>query len=72
MQHKTWRNNGHEEDSKETIQKVHSFMGLGASGPTSSCRIGPAVPSIDLRQVTCVIECSDDAVKAWESAPWQS
>jgi hypothetical protein len=45
------------------------FMGLAATGPTKSCRIGPRA-DITLRSVTAVIEVSDAAVKAWESAPW--
>lgn len=49
---------------------VKGFMGLAAGGPTKSCRIGPAVPAIELRKITAVIGVSPDAVKAWESAPW--
>ena len=49
---------------------VKGFMGLAAGGPTKGCRIGPAVPSIDLRKITSVIAASDEAVKAWEAAPW--
>jgi hypothetical protein len=49
---------------------VKGFMGLAAGGPTPSCRIGPAVPSIDLRKITSVVAVSPEAVKAWESGPW--
>jgi hypothetical protein len=49
---------------------VKGFMGLAAGGPTKGCRIGPAVPSIELRKITSVVGVSADAVKAWESAPW--
>lgn len=45
------------------------FLGLASAGPGSGCRIGPAA-DIELRDITCVAECSDAAVKAWESAPW--
>ena len=48
---------------------VRGFMGLAAKGPTSSCKIGPAA-DIDLRNITSIVECSPDAVKAWEAAPW--
>lgn len=46
------------------------FLGLASSGPTASCRIGPAAPSLDLRDITSVAEVSPEAVKAWEGAPW--
>ena len=45
------------------------FMGLAASGPTSGCRIGPAA-DIELRNITAVLETTEAAVNAWESAPW--
>ena len=48
---------------------VKGFMGLAATGPTKSCRIGPAV-DFELRDITSVIACSPDAVTAWEGAPW--
>lgn len=49
---------------------VKGFMGLAAGGPTKSCRIGPAVPSIELRKITAVIGVSPEAVVAWEASPW--
>jgi len=48
---------------------VKGFMGLATFGPDKQCRVGPAA-SIELRDITSVVECSDDAVKAWEQAPW--
>jgi len=48
---------------------IKGFMGLAATGPTKSCRIGPAV-DIDLRDITSVIACSPEAIQAWEGAPW--
>jgi hypothetical protein len=48
---------------------VRGFMGLAATGPNKSCKIGPAA-DIDLRDITSVVECSPEAVAAWESAPW--
>lgn len=47
----------------------HGFIGLASDGPKSGARVGPAA-DIELRNVTCVAECSDAAVQAWESAPW--
>ena len=46
-------------------------LGLAATGPTASCKIGPKVPAITLRDVTSVTEVSDSAVEAWETAPWR-
>jgi hypothetical protein len=49
---------------------VKGFLGLAANGPDKNCRVGPPA-DIDLRKVTCVAECTPDAVKAWEGAPWR-
>ncbi len=49
---------------------VRGFLGLAATGPTRECRVGPAA-DIELRDITCVAECSPAAVQAWEAAPWQ-
>jgi hypothetical protein len=45
------------------------FMGLAANGPTKGCKIGPAA-DITIRNITAVLECTPDAVNAWEEAPW--
>lgn len=45
------------------------FMGLAAVGPVRGARVGPAA-DISLRDITSVIECTEDAVRAWENAPW--
>lgn len=50
---------------------VKGFMGLAATGPTKSCRIGPPA-DITLRNITAVLEVTPEAVKAWEAAPWQA
>jgi hypothetical protein len=49
---------------------VKGFMGLAANGPSNSCRIGPAVPTIKLRKITAVLDVTTEAVKKWESEPW--
>lgn len=49
---------------------VKGFMGLAATGPNASCRIGPAVESLELRAITAVVACTPEAVAAWEKAPW--
>jgi hypothetical protein len=48
---------------------LRGFMGLASHGPSSNCRIGPAV-DIEVRQVTSVTEVSPEAVIKWEKAPW--
>jgi hypothetical protein len=48
---------------------VKGFMGLAASGPSKSCKVGPAA-DITLRNITAVLEASPEAVNAWEGAPW--
>lgn len=49
---------------------VKGFMGLAANGPSSSCRVGPSVTEIELREVTSVIAVTDEATAKWEAAPW--
>ena len=48
---------------------VKGVFGLAATGPTSSCRVGPAV-DLDLRGVTSIADVTPAAAKAWEEAPW--
>lgn len=48
---------------------MKGFMGLAATGPSQSCKIGPAA-DISLRDITSVMECSPKATAAWENAPW--
>ena len=45
------------------------FMGLASTGPLKGSRIGPAA-DISLRSITSVVECTPEAVSAWENAPW--
>jgi hypothetical protein len=46
-------------------------MGLAAGGPTKDCKVTAAVPVAELRGITCVLDCSDDARGRWEEGPWQ-
>lgn len=48
---------------------VRGFMGLAANGPSSSCKIGPAV-DMEVRAITSVCEVSPEAVAKWEKSPW--
>jgi hypothetical protein len=41
------------------------FMGLAAKGPSNGCKIGPPA-DIELRDITSVTECTEDAMKRWE------
>lgn len=50
---------------------VRGFMGLAASGPSKSCRIGPPA-DITLRKIAAVVEVSADAVAKWEAQPWSN
>ena len=50
-------------------RNTKGFLGLAATGPNADCRIGPAA-DVELRNITCVAECTPEAVKAWEAAPW--
>lgn len=49
--------------------KVKGFLGLAAVGPLDGSRVGPAA-DIELRDITCIAECTPEAVERWESAPW--
>lgn len=44
--------------------------GLAVTGPNTSCRIGPQVPSVTIQAVTAVFVATPAAATAWESAPW--
>lgn len=48
---------------------IKGFMGLASTGPSSSCRVGPAA-DMQVRKITSVMACTPEAIKAWESAPW--
>lgn len=49
--------------------ECRGFLGLAATGPDKSCRIGPAA-DIELRSITCVASVTAEAVKAFEAQPW--
>ena len=51
--------------------KTKGFLGLAANGPQEGCRIGPAVPTLRLYNITSISECTDEAVKRWEAEPWK-
>jgi hypothetical protein len=49
---------------------VKGVLGLASTGPTKNCKIGPVVPAITLRDVTSVVEASEEAATAWSKQPW--
>lgn len=49
---------------------VRGVLGLGASGPTKSCRITPAVPEWTVNDITAIAVITPAAAVAWEAAPW--
>ena len=49
---------------------VKGFLGLTTSGPSKSCRVGPASAKVRLHDISSVSDVSPEAVKAFEAAPW--
>lgn len=49
---------------------ARGVMGLAVKGPSSSSKVGPAVPSVKLHDVTSVSTCTEESVQAWEAEPW--
>ena len=47
---------------------VGGFMGLAATGPMQGSRVGARVEQMILRDITAVLEASDEATKMWEAA----
>lgn len=51
-------------------QQERGVFGLAAVGPSKECRIGPAVPSLTLMDITGVATVTPEAVERWEQSPW--
>lgn len=49
---------------------IKGVVGLAVTGPSKSCRIGPAAPRVTLQDVTAVMEVTPEAVKNWGMMPW--
>ena len=61
------------EDARNCIYwsaDVKGFLGLAATGPTNSCKIGPKVPELTLTDVTSVSKVTPEAEEKWGKAPW--
>jgi hypothetical protein len=51
-------------------ENLKGFLGLAKFGPDNNSRIGPAVGTLKLNNVTSAALCTSSAVKAWELEPW--
>lgn len=49
---------------------IRGFLGLATTGPIKGSRVGPAVDSIELLDITSVSAVSVEAVEKWEKALW--
>ena len=49
---------------------MRGVLGLASKGPSSTCKISPAVKKATLRGVTAIIELSEEALKNWRKEPW--
>jgi hypothetical protein len=49
---------------------LRGFGGLAVQGPSQKCRVGPAMSTLTLYDITSIAECTPEAVEAWEQAPW--
>lgn len=49
-------------------QDCGGFIGLAATGPNASCRVGAPIKEITLYKITSVTPVTKDAEKAWEKA----
>jgi hypothetical protein len=51
-------------------EETHGVLGLAATGPANGSRITKPVPCADVRGVTCVLDCTLEAARAWEADLW--
>jgi len=52
---------------------VRGFVGLAATGPTKGCRVSkPAGDESTIFDLTSVLTCTDEAIQAFEAAPWSA
>lgn len=49
--------------------ETRGFLGLAKWGPKKGCRIGPEADT-EIRKITAVAECTEEAVNNWEASPW--
>lgn len=49
---------------------LRGFLGLAERGPSSTCKVGPAVKTLTLYDVTSISEVTEPAQAAWKGATW--
>lgn len=49
---------------------VRGFLGLSVSGPLQGSRVGPSAPEMVVYDLTGIVSCTPEAVKAWETIQW--
>jgi hypothetical protein len=49
-------------------KELGGFVGLAQQGPNKDTKVGPEA-DMELRKVTCVVEVTPDAERAWVAAP---
>ena len=50
---------------------VRGVLGLASDGPNEICRITKVIPSIELNEITSIMECTDQAVQNWKQCFWR-
>ncbi len=51
--------------------EVRGFVGLAYTGPLKGSRVSPPAPVAHYTDVTGLLVCTPEAVKAWESGIWE-
>ncbi len=49
---------------------MRGVFGLAVHGPDKDCKIGPPVKEAKIKNITSVVECTDEAAKNWKKEPW--
>lgn len=49
---------------------VHGLFQLATTGPSSECRVTPAVAMLCVADVHMHATVTDEAMKSWEAQPW--
>ena len=53
-------------------EKAQGLFGLAVAGPAEGSRIGPPVTSLEVFDVSKVLDVSDEAVKVFAERGWES
>lgn len=49
---------------------IRGILGLASVGPSKTCKVSFEIPAINLRDVTAVMEVSEEALQKWNAQPW--